>query len=206
MLEKMRGFPPPLPSSLAHGRGFAVTEGDPVLTSPCVATETEELRKREEARRRRVTAWRSEGREEPSLSFYVWLSVSASVCVAFLAGADTHKSGIAHFCSASCSLIWCILMPPSVGRLIDPALLAQSSAVHKQQLVNRKDTAKRSRSKHVTSDLRYTCLWEVRKQEFSSCQKDSQPPREFSMSTDQIITFSQLDDSLFVRFGLTRPN
>lgn len=182
----MWGFPPPLPSSLAHGRGFAVTEGDPVLTSPCVATETEELRKREEAGQRRVTAWRSEGREEWSLSFYVWLSVSASVCVAFLVGADTHKSRITHFCSASCSLIWCILMPPSVRRLIDPALQAQSSV--------------------VASDLRYTCLWQVKKQDSTSYQKDGQPSREFLTSTDQIIIFPRLDHSLFALTSLPRPN
>lgn len=198
MLEKMRGFPPPL----AHGRGFAVTEGDPVLTSPCVAMETEELRKREEARRRRVMAWRSEGREERGLSFYVWLSVSASVCVAFLVGTDTHKSHIAHFCSASCSLIWCILMAPSVRRLIDPALQAQSSVVHKQQLVNRKDTGKRSRSKHVTSDLSYTCLW----QDSTSCQKDGHSSRDFFISTDWIIIFPQINHSLFALTSLPRLN
>lgn len=39
---------PSIVSSLREG-GFTVTDSDPDLTSPCVATETEEPRKREEA-------------------------------------------------------------------------------------------------------------------------------------------------------------
>ena len=50
------GFP------LASGRCSPVTKSDPVLTSPCVATETEELRKKEEVRRQGVTSRQKEER------------------------------------------------------------------------------------------------------------------------------------------------
>lgn len=45
---RTRGVSPSFLSSARSGRGAAVSKSDPVLTSPCVAKETEELRKREE--------------------------------------------------------------------------------------------------------------------------------------------------------------
>lgn len=74
------------PSFLSYtrsGRGSAVTKSDPVLTSPCVAKETEELRKREEVRQQGVTT----EREERSLPFYATVCLAASVlglcCMSF---------------------------------------------------------------------------------------------------------------------------
>ena len=66
------GFFPLFHRLLTQGRGFTVTDSDPELTSPCVATETEELRKREEARQWGVTTLRSEGREKRSLFFFMY--------------------------------------------------------------------------------------------------------------------------------------
>ena len=60
-----QGFSPPRFNRLpTRGRGSTVTGGDPELTSPCVATETEELRKREEVRALGVTTRQSEGGRE----------------------------------------------------------------------------------------------------------------------------------------------
>lgn len=53
---------------LNQGRGFTVTGSDPELTSSCVAKETEELRKREEAQAQGVE-------QESSLSFYIYNSL-----------------------------------------------------------------------------------------------------------------------------------
>lgn len=61
----MRVFPP-FYRLCTQGRGSTVTVSDPELTSPCVATETEELTKREEVRRWGITTRRSEGTEEQS--------------------------------------------------------------------------------------------------------------------------------------------
>lgn len=71
MLKKW-GFFPLFHRLLTQGRGFTVTDSDPELTSPCVATETEELRKREEAGQWGVTTLRSEGREKRSLFFFMY--------------------------------------------------------------------------------------------------------------------------------------
>lgn len=97
MLKKW-GFFPLFHRLLTQGRGFTVTDSDPELTSPCVATETEELRKREEAGQWGVTTLRSEGREKRSLFFFLCVIVSVCVCLAavFLPGAgpsdtQTHR-------------------------------------------------------------------------------------------------------------------
>lgn len=57
---------PPFYHVCTQGRGSTVTDSDPELTSPCVATETEELTKREEVKRWGITTQHSEGTEEQS--------------------------------------------------------------------------------------------------------------------------------------------
>lgn len=72
-------------------RGSAVTRSDPALTSPCVAKETEELRKREEVGQQGVTTSEKEERGERSLSFHVKVSL---LCVPAICLSDTinHRS------------------------------------------------------------------------------------------------------------------
>lgn len=97
-----------------QGRGFAVTGSDPELTSPCVATETEELRKREEARQWGVTTRRSEGREERSgvcLFMYncLCLPLCQSCCLSsrhrhlWQTHTETHAAAVVCSCTSAWS-------------------------------------------------------------------------------------------------------
>lgn len=71
---------PPFHRLLTQVRGFTVTDSDPELTSLCVATETEELRKREEARRWEVMSQQSKGRVEWSGVESVFSCIIVCVC------------------------------------------------------------------------------------------------------------------------------
>lgn len=64
--SEQEGFPPRLYHFLAL-EWATVTKSDPVLTSPCVAKETKELRKREEVRQQGVMSKEKEERDEGSL-------------------------------------------------------------------------------------------------------------------------------------------
>lgn len=86
---RTRGVSPSFLSCVRSGRGAAVTKSDPGVTSPCVAKETEELRKREEVRQQGVTSQQN----ERSLSFYVQVSVAA--CSGFLPYVfQTHNTSV----------------------------------------------------------------------------------------------------------------
>lgn len=120
---------------LTQGRGFMVTDSDPELTSLCVATETEELRKREEAGRWRVTAHHSEGEEARSESFtsvwaahlsvpHIWQSavfpcfelLHKTICL-FHFSCFYNVQTIRHtrLCSTQCTQNYNILIPVSTG-------------------------------------------------------------------------------------------
>lgn len=95
---------------LARGRGFMVTDSDPELTSPCVATETDELRKK--GRKPGGGELRADGvREERS---GVCIFMYNCLCLAvFLPGTGTsdhtqhttHKTHT-HTVVCSCTLAW----------------------------------------------------------------------------------------------------
>lgn len=100
---RTRGVSPSFLSCVRSGRGAAVTKSDPGVTSPCVAKETEELRKREEVRQQGVTTQQNEEREERSLSFYVQVSVAASV-LGFrrMSFRHTTQASTRHVSSSQC--------------------------------------------------------------------------------------------------------
>ncbi len=133
---------------LTQGRGFAVTDSDPELTSPCVATETEELRKREEARRWGVTTRWSEEREERSgvcLFMYNCLCLPLCQCCCLssrhrhlwhtLTHSDTHTHR--NTCCCCCLLLHLSLKP----MLFTTSDLAVCSQLHQSQGDLSSDTA-----------------------------------------------------------------
>lgn len=104
------GFFPLFYRLLSQGRGFMVTDSDPKLTSPCVTTETEELRKREEARRWGVMTRLSEWREEQSgvcLFMYNCLCLLVSHCCC-LSSRHRHRNTCCLCCCCCCCC--CLLL------------------------------------------------------------------------------------------------
>lgn len=108
--SRKRGLFPLCHRVLARGRGFMVTDSDPELTSPCVATETDELRKK--GRKPGGGELRADGvREERS---GVCIFMYNCLCLAvFLPGTGTsdhtqhttHKTHT-HTVVCSCTLAW----------------------------------------------------------------------------------------------------
>lgn len=97
-------------SLLSQGRGFTVSDSDPELTSPCVATETEELRKREEARQLRPDGVREERSEVVCLFTYNCLGLALSRCCRLSYSQrhlwQTHTETHAAAVVCSCTSAW----------------------------------------------------------------------------------------------------